>query len=123
MKRHRRVKIVATLGPASSSPDVIERLFECGTDVFRINMSHTTPDRLHELHQTIRDVEDRHNHPIGILADLQGPKLRIGEFKAEPINLMQGQRIIITAGVPLGTPGATNLLRVAFVGEDGSGAL
>lgn len=91
MKRNRRVKLIATLGPATSSPDAIERLFECGTDVFRINMSHTSPEHLRELHKTIRDVEELHNRPIGILADLQGPKLRIGDFETEHVMLMQGQ--------------------------------
>ena len=91
MKRNRRVKIVATLGPATSSPDAIERLFECGTDVFRINMSHTSPELLRELHTIIRSIETRHGRPIGILADLQGPKLRIGEFAADHVTLMQGQ--------------------------------
>ena len=103
MKRNRRVKIVATLGPASSSPLVIERLFDCGVDVFRINMSHTPPDRLRELHGAIRDIEARRGRPIGILADLQGPKLRIGAFQSEEVNLVEGQVFDLVAAEQDGT--------------------
>ena len=80
MRRLRRTKIVATLGPASGNPDMIARLFEAGADVFRINMSHTPHDRMRELVGAIRKVEKDHNRPIGILVDLQGPKLRVGAF-------------------------------------------
>jgi pyruvate kinase len=80
MRRLRRTKIVATLGPASSSPTMIARLFEVGADVFRINMSHTPHDRMRELVGAIRALEAEYNRPIGILVDLQGPKLRVGSF-------------------------------------------
>jgi pyruvate kinase len=80
MRRLRRTKVVATLGPASGSPNMIARLFEAGADVFRINMSHSSHDRLRELVAAIRTVEAEHNRPIGILVDLQGPKLRVGAF-------------------------------------------
>lgn len=80
MRRKRRVKIVATLGPASSAPEVIERLFLAGADVFRINMSHSSPETAHALVRTIRDVAAKHRSSIGILCDLQGPKFRLGEF-------------------------------------------
>lgn len=82
MRRNRRVKIVATLGPASAAPEMVERLFLAGVDVFRINMSHSTHDGSKALYNTVRACAARHRHPIGILADLQGPKFRIGEFKA-----------------------------------------
>jgi pyruvate kinase len=80
MRRKRRVKVVATLGPASSATEMIERLFLAGVDVFRINMSHSSHDTARALHNSIRWVAKRHRHPIGILADLQGPKFRVGEF-------------------------------------------
>ena len=80
MRRLRRAKIVATLGPASSSADMIARLFEAGADVFRINMSHTSQDRMRELVAMIRAVERDTGRPIGVLIDLQGPKLRLGTF-------------------------------------------
>ncbi len=80
MRRLRRTKIVATLGPASSDLPTITRLFEAGADVFRINMSHTPHERMRELIGMIRTVEADHGRPIGILVDLQGPKLRVGRF-------------------------------------------
>ncbi|NOT73122.1 MAG: pyruvate kinase [Hyphomicrobium sp.] len=82
MRRNRRVKIVATLGPASAAPEMVERLFLAGVDVFRINMSHSSHDGSKTLYNTVRACAARHRHPIGILADLQGPKFRIGEFQA-----------------------------------------
>lgn len=87
MRRNRRVKIVATLGPASQSPEMVERLFLAGVDVFRINMSHSSHDGAKTLYNTVRACAARHHHPIGILADLQGPKFRIGEFEGGRVNL------------------------------------
>ncbi len=80
MKRHRNVKIVATLGPASSSYEVIRSLVEAGADVFRLNMSHGGHDEIRARHAIIRQIEEDLDTPIGILADLQGPKLRVGTF-------------------------------------------
>ena len=80
MRRLRRTKIVATLGPASSDSATIARLFQAGVDVFRINMSHTPQPRMREIVEMIRAIEAEHARPIGILVDLQGPKLRIGSF-------------------------------------------
>ena len=87
MRRNRNVKIVATLGPASSSPEMLEKLFRAGVDVFRINMSHTQHDLLRQLHKDIRAVEARLKRPIGILADLQGPKIRIGTFATKEVKI------------------------------------
>src|SRR5690349_25103572 len=80
MRRLRRAKIVATLGPASSNADMIGRLFAAGADVFRINMSHTSQDRMRALVGMIRSVERDTGRPIGILFELQCPKLRLGTF-------------------------------------------
>ncbi|MEM7269637.1 MAG: pyruvate kinase [Pseudomonadota bacterium] len=80
MRRNRKVKIVATLGPASSDREMIKALFEAGADVFRLNMSHGSHDEIRQRHRIIREVEHELGRPIGILADLQGPKLRVGEF-------------------------------------------
>jgi pyruvate kinase len=91
MRRLRRTKIVATLGPASSDRSMIARLFEAGADVFRINMSHTTHERMRELVATIRAVETEHGRPIGILVDLQGPKLRVGSFAVNPVTLTKDE--------------------------------
>lgn len=90
MRRLRRTKIVATLGPSSSDVKTIARLFAAGADVFRINMSHTSHERMRELIAAIRGVEKENNRPIGILVDLQGPKLRLGTFAAGSVTLARG---------------------------------
>src|ERR1700728_374577 len=95
MRRQRRTKVVATLGPASGDRAMISRLFEAGADVFRINMSHTNHDRMRELVASIRAVEAAHNRPIGILVDLQGPKLRLGTFKDGTAEIGKGQDFIL----------------------------
>jgi pyruvate kinase len=88
--RNRKVKILATLGPASNTPEMIEKLFMAGVDVFRINMSHTNHDLLRTLHGHIRAVEAKVGRPIGILADLQGPKIRIGTFAQKSVVIAAG---------------------------------
>jgi pyruvate kinase len=80
MRRNRNVKIVATLGPASSTYEMIRALHEAGADVFRLNMSHGSHPEIAERHRLIRQVERDLTSPIAILADLQGPKLRVGSF-------------------------------------------
>jgi pyruvate kinase len=95
MRRLRRVKILATLGPASSDSSTIRKLFEAGADVFRINMSHTSHDKLRELITTIRNVESSYNRPIGILVDLQGPKLRLGTFTGGFAQLANGESFVL----------------------------
>ena len=97
MRRNRNVKIVATLGPASSSPEMLEKLFLAGVDVFRINMSHTQHDLLRQLHHDIRSVEAKLKRPVGILADLQGPKIRIGTFAAKEAKIAPGDTFIFDA--------------------------
>ncbi|MCL5778199.1 pyruvate kinase [Limibaculum sp. FT325] len=91
MRRQRNVKIVATVGPASSSREMLRRLFEAGVDVFRLNMSHGTQDDQAERVRLIRETEHEFERPIGILADLQGPKLRVGRFAEGPVTLEVGQ--------------------------------
>jgi pyruvate kinase len=90
MRRRRSAKIVATLGPSSSAPDQIRALFEAGVDVFRLNFSHGSHDDHRARFSAIRQVESAWNRPIGILADLQGPKLRLGTFAEGPIELAAG---------------------------------
>ena len=90
-KRHRRTRIVATLGPASSTPEMIQRLFHAGADVFRLNFSHGAHED-HALRMTmIREAEARFRRPIGVLADVQGPKLRVGKFSGGAAFLSSGQ--------------------------------
>ena len=95
MRRNRNVKIVATLGPASSSPEMLEKLFLAGVDVFRINMSHTDHATLAAYVSTIRAIETELERPIGILADLQGPKLRIGAMAGGGVDLETGSVVKI----------------------------
>ncbi|MEG6507517.1 pyruvate kinase [Methyloligella sp. 2.7D] len=90
MRRNRRVKIVATLGPVSNNEQAMRRLFEAGADVFRINMSHTSHESMTETQATIRKLEEEFARPIGILCDLQGPKLRIGKFESGAMRLNEG---------------------------------
>ncbi|MCB1410142.1 MAG: pyruvate kinase, partial [Rhodobacteraceae bacterium] len=91
MRRNRNVKIVATLGPASSDLATIRALFEAGADVFRLNMSHGTHEEQAARHGLIRQVETETGRPIAILADLQGPKLRVGTFGIGAVELEEGQ--------------------------------
>jgi pyruvate kinase len=91
MHRHRSAKILATLGPASSGPERIQVLYEAGADAFRLNFSHGTHEQHAERCEAIRALEAATNHPIGIVADLQGPKLRIGRFEGGRIELAVGQ--------------------------------
>jgi pyruvate kinase len=104
MRRSRRVKIVATLGPASSSPEMIERLFEAGVDVFRINMSHSSFDVVKKLHAAVRSAEAKFGRPIGILADLQGPKFRVGEIGGGSAMLNEGSTFAFDTTEQPGTP-------------------
>ena len=103
MRRTRKVKILATLGPASSDKAMIARLFAAGADVFRINMSHTSHDKLRALVIAIREVEADVGRPIGILADLQGPKLRLGAFEKGSITLKPGDTFVLDSSKTPGT--------------------
>ena len=109
MRRNRRVKIVATLGPASNNEKMIRALFEAGADVFRINMSHATPEALRQSHAIIRKIEAEFSRPIGILIDLQGPKLRIGKFESGAIRLTEGDIVSFVRRESVGGLGRVHL--------------
>jgi pyruvate kinase len=109
MRRNRRVKIVATLGPVSNNEKMTRALFEAGADVFRINMSHATPDALRQSHAIIRKIEGEFSRPIGILIDLQGPKLRIGKFESGAIRLTEGDIISFVRRESVGGLGRVHL--------------
>ena len=95
MLRKRQAKIVATLGPSSSTFEMIESLFLEGVDVFRLNFSHGSHEVHKENYQYIREVEEKHKTLIGVLIDLQGPKIRVGKFKDGKISLTQGEKFIL----------------------------
>ncbi len=102
MKRNRKAKILATLGPESSSSEVIENIFQAGCDVFRLNFSHGSIETHRENLENIRNLEKKYNHATCILADLQGPKLRVGEFKNNEETLKKGQKFILDINSELG---------------------
>ncbi|NIA69090.1 pyruvate kinase [Pelagibius litoralis] len=91
MRRSRKAKIVATLGPASSDKEEIRALFSCGADVFRLNFSHGSHEDHKARYDTIREIERELDRPIGIMADMQGPKLRIGTVRDGAVDLEAGQ--------------------------------
>ena len=104
MPTHRRAKIVCTLGPASSSYKIIDQLLVAGMDVARLNYSHGTHEDRARLVASVRRASARHEKPIGILADLQGPKIRTGSLLlGKPIRLRFGQRFLITTRNVAGT--------------------
>jgi pyruvate kinase len=93
----RRAKIVCTLGPASSSPERLAALVAAGLDVARLNMSHGTQAGHRQAYQAVRDASDAAGHSVGVLVDLQGPKIRLGTFATGPVRLSVGQEFTITA--------------------------
>ena len=93
MRRRRKTKILATLGPASSSPESIRALFEAGVDVFRINMSHTSHTMLAQMRADVRALEEQMGRPVGVLIDLQGPKIRLGTIPGGSRMLKEGDRV------------------------------
>ena len=103
MRRQRNIKIVATLGPSSSDYDTIKDLHLAGADVFRLNMSHGTHDEIAKRHKIIRQIEDELSSPIAILADLQGPKLRVGPFKNGIEELTENEKFRLDLKDELGT--------------------
>ena len=90
MRRIRRARILATLGPASSTKESIKALVEAGADVFRLNFSHGSHADHAERYHQIREVEQEIGRPIGILMDLQGPKLRVGRIAGGKTTLVEG---------------------------------
>ena len=98
MRRRRKTKILATLGPASNTRPMMRALFDAGVDVFRINMSHTSHDMLKQMVADLRALADEVGRPIGILCDLQGPKIRLGKLCGGPRMLKEGEQIKLILG-------------------------
>src|SRR5438046_10393137 len=96
-------KIVATLGPASDSPELLDRLLDAGVDVFRINASHATHEKTAERISAVRLAEKKHGRYVGILLDLQGPKIRLGKFAGGTCELATGTVFTITVEPVPGT--------------------
>ena len=98
MRRQRSAKIVATIGPASNSPERIEELFRAGVDVFRLNFSHGKQEDHRIVCDSIRALERSIGRPIGVMADLQGPKLRVGTFAEKKVKLVAGESFRLDLG-------------------------
>src|SRR5580693_1903513 len=109
----RRAKIVCTLGPASSSPVLLTALVAAGLDVARLNMSHGGRDAHQEVCQAVRDASDAAGHSVGVLVDLQGPRIRLGTFPAGPALLSAGQEFSITGE---DVPGDAGQASVTYTG-------
>src|SRR5690349_18114797 len=98
----RSTKIVATLGPSSSEPDVLERMVRAGVDVVRLNFSHGSAQDHENRAQLVKDIATRTGRTVAILCDLQGPKIRVGKFKDGKVTLEKGQKFVLDAGVEVG---------------------
>ena len=98
----RRTKIVATLGPASSDPAVLNRMMEAGIDVVRLNFSHGTPEQHIQLAEAVRSLARTRGRTVGVLVDLQGPKIRIGKFAEGKIVLVNDAIFVLDASCELG---------------------
>src|ERR1035438_4126505 len=96
MTMNRRAKIVCTLGPASSSPERLAELVAAGIDVARLNMSHGTQAGHLAAYRCVRAASDAAGHSVGVLIDLQGPKIRLGTFAGGPVRLLAGQDFTIS---------------------------
>ncbi|HEX2944061.1 MAG TPA: pyruvate kinase, partial [Rhodopila sp.] len=109
LRRRRRTKIIATLGPASSTPEILARLFQAGADIFRLNFSHGSHEDHAARFAMIRELEERFERPIGILADVQGPKLRVGRFSGGRVHLQTGQNFRLDLNATPGNAQRVNL--------------
>jgi pyruvate kinase len=103
MKPSRRAKIICTLGPATSSPEKIRALVDAGMDVARLNFSHGTREEHAEVYRYVREASDASHHAVAVLVDLQGPKIRLGEFEDGGVTLAPGDRFTITTEPVEGT--------------------
>src|SRR3954447_14077793 len=109
MLRQRHAKIVATVGPSSAAPETLRALFLAGADVFRLNFSHGTHQDHAKVHAAIRSLEREVGRPIGILQDLQGPKIRIGTLEGDRFDIVPGETVRFVPGGANGTRDAIPL--------------
>jgi pyruvate kinase len=118
----RRTKIVATIGPATSSPEVLRELIEAGATTLRLNFSHGTHDDHQRNIRLIRQVSFELNQPVGILQDLQGPKIRLGRFEQGSITLQKGDPFILTSHLQPGTQEISSVTYEPLADEVPAGA-
>ncbi len=112
----RRTKIVATIGPASSDPEVLARMVEAGMDVARLNFSHGTAEQHAGMAQRVRDAAGRVGRPVAVLQDLPGPKLRIGALEGGTADLGIGDRLTFVCGPDNGKPGDAERMTISWPG-------
>ncbi|HVB49464.1 MAG TPA: pyruvate kinase [Burkholderiales bacterium] len=105
----RSTKIVATLGPASSSPAVLERMIRAGVDVARLNFSHGSAEDHLKRAELVKEIGRKVGRTVAIMCDLQGPKIRVGRFQGGQVTLQQGQRFVLDAECELGDDGRVGL--------------
>src|SRR4026209_2417139 len=119
----RSTKIVATLGPASSDPAVLERMVRAGVDVVRLNFSHGTAQDHENRAKLVKDIATRTGRTVAILCDLQGPKIRVGKFKDGKVTLEKGQKFVLDAGCELGDVNRSGLDYKELPRDAGPGAV
>ena len=117
----RRAKIVCTLGPATSTPERIRQLVEAGMDVARMNLSHGSYEDHEKVYRMVRDAADATGHSVGIMVDLQGPKIRLGRFAEGPVDLDDGQEITITTREVPGDAGVVSTTYDGLPGDVSAG--
>jgi pyruvate kinase len=105
----RKTKIVATLGPASCNEEVLARMIDAGVNVVRLNFSHGTAEDHIKVATLVRELAQERRRPIGVLCDLQGPKIRIGKFEGNKIQLAVGDRFVLDADCQLGNQARVGL--------------
>src|SRR6476659_2686145 len=112
----RRAKIVCTLGPATSTPERIRALVEAGMDVARLNLSHGSYDDHEKVYRMVREASDTVGRSVAVLVDLQGPKIRVGNFAAGPVELARGDVFRITTD---DVPGDRHIVSTTYQGLPG----
>ena len=120
---HNRTKIVATLGPASSSKEVLLNMIKAGVDVCRLNFSHGSQEDHQKVIDVIRDINKKYKTNVGILADLQGPKIRIGLVKDGGVSLASGHKIEITTKERIGDENKVYITYQSFPSDVRSGEI
>ena len=112
MPQNTNTKILATIGPATASKEVLSKLIDAGADAFRFNFSHGTHDEHKERYNIVRELAKQKNRHISIVADMQGPKLRVGQFKNGSVTLKEKQDFVLDLDKTLGNEKRVNLPHV-----------
>ncbi len=110
--RKRETKILVTLGPSSSAPEMVRALMRAGADGFRLNMSHLRADELADCVRTIREAEADVGKPVAVVVDLGGPKIRVGKLPGKQLELIEGQELVLGADIPVSHPAILDDIRV-----------